>query len=131
MLDNPVKIPIVGNNPEIYGVVHINLVPCDDSGNEDLDEDALPNDPNELLGQELNFKVQISHLSNLPDDFGSNIFCEYKFYMDEKKYRTPVCPGKNQSPEFNYDQLHKVDCVTKFMLDYLADDKLTIKIYGN
>jgi hypothetical protein len=57
MLDNPVKIPIVGNNPEIYGVVHINLVPCDDSGNEDLDEDALPNDPNELLGQELNFKV--------------------------------------------------------------------------
>lgn len=131
MLDNPIEIPIVGTNPEIYGQVHINVVPCDRDGNEDLDEDLLPNDPSELLDQELNFKVKISHLSNLPADFGSNIFCEYKFYMDEKKYTTQVCEGKNQTPQFNYDQLHHVDCVTKFLIDYLTEDKLTIKIYGN
>lgn len=131
MLDNPIEIPIVGTNPEIYGQVHINVVPCDGEGNEDLDEDILPNDPSELLDQELNFKVKISHLSNLPADFGSNIFCEYKFYMDEKKYRTPVSPGKESSPQFNYENMHHIDCVTKFLIDYLTEDKLTVKIYGN
>ena len=107
------------------------MVPCDEHGNEDLDEDLLPNDPSDLMNQELNFKVKISHLSNLPVDFGSNIFCEYKFYMDEKKYTTPVSHGKNQSPEFNFEQFHHIDCVTKFLIDYLTEDKLTIKIYGN
>ena len=107
------------------------MVPCDENGMEDLDEELLPDDPMDLLNQELNFKVKISHISNLPADFCSNIYCEYKFYMDDTKYTTPVCQGKNQSPEFTYDKLHHVDCVTKFLIDYLREDKLTVKIYGN
>lgn len=131
MIDNPRVIPIMATNHEIYGQVHINVVPCDENGNEDLDEELLPDDPMDLLNQELNFKVKISHISNLPSDFCNNIYCEYKFYMDDTKYTTPVCQGKNQSPEFNFDKLHHIDCVTKFLIDYLREDKLTIKIYGN
>jgi hypothetical protein len=51
--------------------------------------------------------------------------------MDDTKYTTAICQGKNQSPELNYNKLHHIDCVTKFLIDYLKEDKLTIKIYGN
>lgn len=50
--------------------------------------------------------------------------------MDEAKYTTITVPGKNEAPEFGYVHQHHVDCVTQFLLDYLSDDKLTLKIYG-
>lgn len=131
MMDNPRVLPIMATNNEIYGEMHINVVPCDENGNEDLDEEALPEDPMDLLEQELHFKVKISHISKLPADFCNNIYCEYKFYMDDTKYTTNVIHGKCQSPEFNYEKLHHVECVTKFLIDYLKEDKLTVKIFGN
>lgn len=57
LMDNPRVIPIMATNHEIYGQVHINVVPCDENGNEELDEELLPDDPMDLLNQELNFKV--------------------------------------------------------------------------
>ena len=56
-MDNPRVIPIMATNHEIYGQVHINVVPCDENGNEELDEEVLPDNPMDLLNQELNFKV--------------------------------------------------------------------------
>lgn len=41
-----------------------------------------------------------------------------------------MCAGRNTSPTLNYERQHHVDCVTKFLVDYLLADKLTIKIYG-
>jgi len=79
----------------------------------------------------MDFKVEITHISNLPEDFCRNIYCEYEFYMDKTKYTTQVCTGKNQSPQMNYEKQHHIDCVTKFMIDYLLEDKMTIKIFGN
>lgn len=61
----------------------MNVVPCDEDGNEELDEDLLPDEPEELLENEIYFKVKIDHLSDLPDDFCSNVYCEYQFYFDE------------------------------------------------
>jgi hypothetical protein len=51
--------------------------------------------------------------------------------MDDTKYSTNVIHGKCQSPEFHYEKLHHVECVTKFLIDYLKEDKLTVKIFGN
>lgn len=131
LMDNPRKIPIIATNNQVYGQVSINVVPCDEEGNEDLDEDELSDDPQALIGNPLDFKVKIDNVTNLPEDFCRNIFCEYEYYVGGDKYRTPVCQGKNTSPAFNYEHQHHVDCVTKFMLNYLQEDKLTIKIYGN
>jgi hypothetical protein len=39
-------------------------------------------------------------------------------------------PGKSETPVFDYSHQHHVDCVTQFLLDYLCDDKLTVKIFG-
>ena len=64
-------------NSSIVGHLFINLIPCEEDGNEDMDEDSIPDDPNDLLNTSISFKVKISHLSDLPLDFCRNIFCEY------------------------------------------------------
>jgi len=48
-MDNPREIPIVATNNEIYGQVHINIIPCEPDGNEDINEDMLTDEPNDLL----------------------------------------------------------------------------------
>jgi hypothetical protein len=130
LMDNPRKIPIVATNNKIYGQLDINVVPCNENGDEELNEDLLTDDPMDLLNQALDFKVKISQISNLPEDFCREIYCEYEFYMDKAKYSTSPSPGKNTSPTINYERQHHVDCVTKFLIDYMLEDKLTIKIYG-
>ena len=45
LIDNPREIPIVATNNSIVGKIFINLVPCDKYGNEELDEDLLPDEP--------------------------------------------------------------------------------------
>lgn len=131
LMDNPRQIPIVATNNKIYGQIELNIVPCDEEGNEDIDEDLLSDEPMDLVNNTLDFKVKISKITNLPEDFCRNIFCEYEFYMDKTKYTTPVIPGKNMNPEINYEKQHHIDCVTKFLVDYLLEDKMTIKIFGN
>ena len=131
LMDNPRKIPIIATNNQVYGQLTINVIPCEEDGNESLDEDQISDNPEDMIGQSINFKVNITNITNLPEDFCKNIFCEYEYYVGGQKFRTSVAAGKNQSPEFNYTHLHQVDCVTKFMLNYLLEDKLTIKIFGN
>lgn len=58
----------------------------------------LNDDPMDLINQQLDFKVKISHISSLPEDFCSNIYCEYEFYMDKQKYVSKTCIGKNPTP---------------------------------
>lgn len=130
LMDNPRDVPIVATNNQIYGQLHINLVPCEQDGNEEIDEDLLNDDPQDLLNQSLDFKVQISHISNLPEDFCRDIYCEYEFYMDKTKYTTQICQGKNTAPQMNYSKQHHVDCVTQLLINHLLEDKMTIKIFG-
>lgn len=49
LMDNPRKIPIVATNNKIYGQLEINVVPCDENGDEELNEDILTDDPMDLL----------------------------------------------------------------------------------
>lgn len=45
LLDNPRKVPIVAPHNDFTGEIHLNVVPCDEEGNEDLDEDMMTDDP--------------------------------------------------------------------------------------
>jgi len=49
LMDNPRDIPIVATNNKIYGLLHINVVPCDENGDEELNEDLLTDNPMDLL----------------------------------------------------------------------------------
>lgn len=60
LMDNEKDIPIIGTNSQIVGRMHLNVVPCSQDGDEDLDEDLFPEDPEDLIHQSLDFKVKIS-----------------------------------------------------------------------
>lgn len=45
LLDNPRVVPVIAPNNDIYGEIHMNVVPCDPDGNEELDEDQMTDDP--------------------------------------------------------------------------------------
>jgi len=119
LLDDPRDVPIVSPSNEIVGKVHINIVPCTEDGSEDIPEEELPEDPSELCNRPIDFKVKITHLSNLPENFGRNIFCEYKFYLDDQKYLTSIQPGNGESVEFDYQHHHHYEIVTNQTLKYL------------
>ena len=68
MIDNPVDIPIVATDNKIIGQLSMNVVPCEEDGNEELNEDMLSDDPFDLIGQSLDFKVKIDKVSGLPYD---------------------------------------------------------------
>ena len=133
MMDNPRTLPIVSaGTSEICGKVYMNIVPCMEDGNEEIDDEGEDyDDPNNLVGNELNFKVKIDQITDLPENFCTNIHCEYEFHLDKKKYVTETITGKNQSPQINYNFQHCVPCVTKNLIEYLLNDKMTIKVYGN
>jgi len=90
----------------------------------------MTDNPDDLIGQQLDFKVKIEKLTKLPEDFCRNIYCEYQFYTDEAINKTTSCPEKNTDPIIKYEKHHTIEVVTKYLLDYLKDDKLTIRIYG-
>ena len=81
LMDNPRKIPIIATNSKVYGQLSINVVPCAEDGNESLDEDEISDEPEALIGNSLDFKVKIENVTNLPEDFCRNIFCEYEYYV--------------------------------------------------
>ena len=50
--------------------------------------------------------------------------------MDDQVYKTEMTREKNRDPILNYEHHHSQAVVTKFFLDYLLENKLTIKIHG-
>jgi len=73
----------------------INVIPCEEDGNESIDEDMISDNPEDMIGQSIDFKVKIDNITNLPEDFCRNIFCEYEYYVGGQKYRTTFSNGKN------------------------------------
>jgi hypothetical protein len=78
------------------------MIPVDQEGNEDIPEDDLPDQPEDLLDRRIDFVVNITHAKDLPSNFSKDVFVEYQFYLEDKKYHTCVVEGKNRNPEFNY-----------------------------
>lgn len=130
MLDNPSTTSIISSTFEVFGKLNINVIPVDAEGNKDIPETMIPDEQEELLEKRLDFIVQIDDANDLPDDFCRDVYAQYSFFLDDEKFKTQKCKGKNQNPEFNYTMHHTVNCVTSLLLDHLKNDCLTVELYG-
>ena len=45
LMDNPRTIPIIATNNDTYGQLTMNVIPCEEDGNEDLDEEQISENP--------------------------------------------------------------------------------------
>ena len=130
LIDNPLIINLIGSNYENHGQLQVNMIPVDQEGNEDIAEDDLPDQPEDLLDRRIDFMVNITHAKDLPSNFCKDVFVEYQFYLEDKKYHTSVVEGKNRNPEFNYRHQHTQSVVTENFLKYIKDEVLIFKVLG-
>lgn len=57
LFDNPVNASIIGTTANIIGKLEMNIIPVDQDGESEINEDLLPDEPSELVGQRIDFIV--------------------------------------------------------------------------
>lgn len=91
----------------------------------------LIDEPHELVGKELFFKVDIHNANGLPADLCKNVFVTYQFkYEPGVVYQTEQVEGQNPDPTFNYSHLHHIDLVTDYIIDYIDSGSIVFKVYA-
>lgn len=53
--------------------------PCDAEGTGEVDDELLVEEPKELLGKEMYFRVELKNAKNLPKDLCKNVYVTYQF----------------------------------------------------
>jgi len=63
----------------VRGFLNVRYAPCDKNGStEDLDDELCIDEPEELLGRDIHFKVQVHSCKELPLDLCKNVYVTYK-----------------------------------------------------
>lgn len=72
------------------GKLKISYLPCDEEGTGEAADELLVDEPEELLGKQIFFKVNVTSAENIPIDSCSNAYVEYIFkHEPDMVYRTP------------------------------------------
>lgn len=101
------------------GLLSIKYWPCDSKGTGEPDEELLVEEPQELLGKEIFFRVEIELAKNLPKDLCKNVFVTYQFKHEPGVvYSSGEYNGLDQNPVFNFKKVHNVELVTDYILEY-------------
>ena len=66
LMSNCVTIPIISVNGETEGIITIDVVPIDENGKE---FEEIPDNPMDLVGDNMKFYVHIKEIKDLPDNF--------------------------------------------------------------
>ncbi|XP_014667335.1 PREDICTED: kinesin-like protein KIF28P [Priapulus caudatus] len=110
------------------GLLHVVLIPCDENGCET--KDNFLENPQDLIGHELTFKIKILMVTTLPAKI-VRCFCKYKFYLDEVPVVTEESYRVSQSSQaINHEKLLSFNPVTKQFLTYLINSAMIIEVWG-
>lgn len=128
MIDNPVDICLIGNLYEhTGGKLYMNVVPTDAEGNREIAQEQMPESPQDLINTQMDLLVEIKEIKDLPETCCRDVFCEYKFYLDDNKYETGAVRGRSKNAVFNYTKQHTVAVVTENFLNYLLNDYVSLE----
>ncbi|XP_064648285.1 kinesin-like protein KIF28P isoform X2 [Lineus longissimus] len=108
------------------GHMVVEIRPCNKQW-ADLDDEFV-DDPIELVGKDLYFKLKIQNILGLPAKFGSS-YCKFRFYLDEKESSTKIVAG-TINPNFDYEKNYGFNPVTEQLINYLANNPLVIEVWG-
>ena len=132
LMSNQSELSII--NPftgKFMGLITIDIIPHDENNNE---FDEVPESPNELIGQTLFYKVFISHIKNLPNNFCTNLRIEYQSFYDRSVNYTKIYnQNENKTVEFDIGEEfeHKIDYMTKEDVEFLEKQNVKFKIYAH
>lgn len=110
------------------GQLQIEAFPCNEKFSEDLDD--FVEDPKELIGRALYFKLKIPYARGLPAIFAKGeTFCKYKLYLDHEYTCTKSVSG-TINPSYESEKKFTFNPVTKQFVDYLLNKPLVIEVWG-
>lgn len=123
LMNNPTTSSIISCNGQCLGSLVTDIIPVDDDGN--IFEE-IPDEPYELIGQPLNFKINIKEAKDLPENFCRDVQVEYTSFYDNIVHRTKVVKDKNKNPLFDEFFEHRIEYLTKDDIDLLLKEKVYI-----
>ncbi|EGR29233.1 kinesin motor domain protein [Ichthyophthirius multifiliis] len=137
-MDSVMDLSIVGENGQC-GSLNVSIIPCNETGDINLSEkmenescEEIIEDPNQLLGRTLYFKINIQK-AQLPEAFCKDSYVEYSL-MDQygkiQIYRTETIVGKNSKPNYNYSKIFCYENLNSEHLNYFMERNLVFKVFG-
>ena len=131
LISNRTTLPIISPTGNKVGELDMDIIPHDDNG---CEFDEVPEQPNELIGQPLRYKVCLYKLSGLNEDFCSNIQIEYKISADNSVNRSKVYNeselGKQVEVEINETFEHYMDYLSEEDIEYFEKGALVFNVYA-
>ncbi|XP_050706833.1 kinesin-like protein KIF28 isoform X2 [Eriocheir sinensis] len=111
------------------GLMNVELVPCDTSGREYTEaDDMFVDDPSDLVGKPLNFKVKIVSCNGLPNKY-ADMYCTYRIYLDEDETKTKTV-SETSNPNFQHSKIYSFTPATEQLVHYLKNGTLTVRVMG-
>jgi len=133
MLENNMNCKVLSSEGAkgIRGSVNLGYWPCADNGVDEPEDDVQCDEPHELVGKAVHFKVDINDAQDLPLDLCKNSYVSYSLkYEPDTVYRTEICEGLNQKPSFGYGKVHSVDCVSDYIIDYFQSSSIAFQVWA-
>jgi len=114
----------------VRGKLAIKYFPSDAAGDGEPDDELFVEEPAELLGKEIYFRVEIEKGIDLPKDLCKNVFVTYQFKHEPGViYSTEEYNGQNRNPEFAYKKVHHIDLVTDYILEYFDTGNVSSPLF--
>ena len=131
LMNNKFCIGIISNKGNTVGKLDVDVIPYDQDGSE---YDEVPDQPKELIGQSLNFKVCIYKCSEIPENFCRNLYIEYKMLLDNSFNKTKIynTDENNIQTKFDINEEfeHSIEYLSKDDIEYLEKEKLQFCVYA-
>ena len=129
LMNNCTNIPIISVNGEAEGTITIDVIPVDENGN--IFEE-IPENPMDLIGQNLNYYVHIKEVKDLPDNFCKGVQVEYTSFNDNYTYKTKIYNNEGKENSFLIDEKfdHKITYLSEEDINFFLKDKICFKIYA-
>jgi hypothetical protein len=131
LIDMDETLQITDYQGNSQGNIKVKIVPCNTNGKpfEEGAEDGYVEDPDELIGKQMQFKIMIEYARGIPTRFTKGVHCKFRFYLDTQEYVTKAING-TPNPDFNFEKLIKCGTVTEQFLRYLRDQPLVIEVWA-
>jgi hypothetical protein len=128
MLNNDLEAKILSSEGAqgMRGKLVVKYWPCAPNGKDDPEDDVLCDEPHELVGKKIWFRVEIDSASGIPTDLCKNCYVEYGLKTDPTVvFRTDVVNGLSTNPKFNYEKVHHIPKVTDWIIDYIDSSNVS------
>ena len=146
LIANKSELSIISPSGNMIGKLEVDVAPHDEDG-EEFEE--VPENPIEIIGQCLQYKVCIYAVKNIPKNLSSELKVEYQCFNDHSNLSTKIynklkdkidennkdkniveIDEESATVQINEEFEHKIDYLTKEDIDYIGKEKLCFKIYA-